>query len=163
MIEEYARSLQLTNQEKTAQKKFFSKASRMKPKVLDRAFEAAHDEVFEEVDCMKCGNCCKTTSPIFRDADVERLAKYLRIKAADFMEQYIERDKDDFYVLKTAPCPFLDLEDNACTVYDARPKACREYPHTDRKNMKGILELTEKNAELCPATARIVKKLMSSL
>ncbi len=35
-----------------------------------------------------------------------------------------------------SPCPFLG-DDNYCSVYEARPKACREYPHTDRKNGAG--------------------------
>lgn len=31
------------------------------------------------------------------------------------------------------PCPLLG-RDNYCAVYADRPKACREYPHTDRRN-----------------------------
>ncbi|MDP4953161.1 MAG: YkgJ family cysteine cluster protein, partial [Flavobacteriales bacterium] len=61
-------------------------------------------------------------------------------------------------VLHTAPCPFLG-EDNKCSVYDSRPKACREYPHTDRKNMHQILNLTMKNTLVCPAVNLIVKKI----
>ncbi|MBN2395805.1 MAG: YkgJ family cysteine cluster protein, partial [Candidatus Atribacteria bacterium] len=58
------------------------------------------------------------------------------------------------------PCPFL-MPDNYCMVYESRPKACREYPHTDRRRMVQILKLTQKNCEVCPVVYAIVKDLMS--
>lgn len=145
-----------------AQKSNFStlvkKLKKRKTKELDQMIHELHDEVFEDVDCLKCANCCKTTSPIFRDVDIERLAKHLRMSVADFHEKYLFLDKDNDYVLKTAPCPFLG-EDNYCAVYEWRPKACREYPHTDRKNMAQILNLTLKNTTVCPAVSRIFTEL----
>jgi Fe-S-cluster containining protein len=65
-------------------------------------------------------------------------------------------DSDGDWVLKTAPCAFLQ-EDNTCFIYDIRPQACREYPHTNRKRMTQILELTRANMEVCPAVSRIFK------
>lgn len=134
------------------------KLKRLKPKDLDRQFQRFHDEVFAYTDCLTCANCCKTTSPIFRPADIERLAKHLRMKPSELIEQYLTIDEDGDYVLRTAPCPFLDAE-NYCTVYAHRPTACREYPHTDRKRMHQILDLTARNAAVCPAVAQIVEKI----
>lgn len=45
---------------------------------------------------------------------------------------YLRVDEDNDKVFKSMPCPFLG-EDNLCSIYDIRPKACREFPHTDRK------------------------------
>ncbi|MEZ5067203.1 MAG: YkgJ family cysteine cluster protein [Bacteroidia bacterium] len=42
--------------------------------------------------------------------------------------------RTDISVLKKSPCPFL-LDDNHCSIYSIRPQACREYPHTIRKNI----------------------------
>ena len=67
-------------------------------------------------------------------------------------------DNEGDYVLTTAPCPFLGA-DNYCSVYEDRPLACREYPHTDRKNMYQILGLTRKNMEVCPAVTHIVQEI----
>lgn len=134
------------------------KLKRLKPKDLDQQFQRFHDEVFDYTDCLTCANCCKTTSPIFRPADIERLAKHLRLKPSELIEQYLTIDEDGDYVLRTAPCPFLDAE-NYCTVYAHRPTACREYPHTDRKRMHQILDLTGRNALICPAVAQIVEKI----
>ncbi len=128
------------------------------PRKVDEVFHQLHDEVFEEIDCLTCANCCKTTSPIFYQNDIERMAKALRMKPGDFIEKYLQIDEDKDYVLKSSPCPFLDGE-NYCKVYDDRPKACREYPHTNRKKMVQIMDLTYKNTLVCPAVLEIVERM----
>lgn len=132
-----------------------------RPKQINDRFNSLHDDEFETMDCLNCANCCKTTSPIFRNVDINRLAKHLRMKVGSFTEKYLKLDEDNDYVLKSAPCSFLN-EDNTCSVYDFRPLACREYPHTDRKNVLQIIDLTIKNTEVCPAVARIVDKIIKA-
>jgi len=139
-------------------KKYLQGLKRKDPRKVDDAFHQQHEEVFEEMDCLTCANCCKTTSPIFYPNDIERVAKSLRMKPGDFIEKYLRIDEDNDYVLKSSPCPFLD-GDNYCSVYDDRPKACREYPHTDRKKMVQITELTYKNTLVCPAVLEMVERL----
>lgn len=139
-------------------KKFFARLKRTKPKELDDVMQDLHREAFEETDCLQCANCCKTTSPIFYQKDIERIAKHLRMKSSDFIDKYLHIDEDKDYVLNIAPCPFLD-SDNYCSVYDSRPTACREYPHTNRKRFYQILDLTLKNTAICPAVFGIVEKL----
>jgi hypothetical protein len=143
-------------------KKLFEKLKKTKPKNLDEIFESHHEEAFESIDCLSCANCCKTTSPIFTQRDIERLAKHFKIKTAQFIEQYLHLDEDNDYVLNQAPCPFLD-NDNYCLVYEDRPNACREYPHTNRKKMYQILDLTLKNTYICPAVYQIVEKIKAKL
>ncbi len=137
----------------------FKKIKRIKKQKLDDLFHVEHDIAFEKIDCLDCANCCKTTSPIFRDVDIKRLAKHLRVSPSQFIDMYLKIDADQDYVLKTAPCPFLWLDDNKCSVYENRPLACREYPHTNRKNMYQILNLTKKNLEICPAVCEIVNQI----
>lgn len=144
---------------KSAENKKFLQALKKKDgRDVDDAFHSTHEEVFEEIDCLTCANCCKTTSPIFYQTDIERVAKALRMKPGDFIEQYLRIDEDKDYVLKSSPCPFLDA-DNYCKVYQSRPKACREYPHTDRKKMVQIMDLTYKNTLVCPAVLEMVERL----
>ena len=138
---------------------FFKKLKRKNGKEVDGLFHARHEKVFQQIDCLNCANCCKTTSPIFRDADISRLAKHLKMKPARFVENYLHEDEEGDYVLNVAPCPFLGL-DNRCAVYDHRPQACREYPHTNRKKMQQLLKLTALNTQVCPAVSRIVKEMM---
>lgn len=139
-------------------RKYLTRLKRMDPRKVDDAFHRVHEEVFEEVDCLKCANCCKTTSPIFYQTDIERLARGLRMRPGDFLETYLRVDEDGDYVLKSSPCPFLD-DDNYCRVYEHRPRACREYPHTDRKKMVQITDLTLKNTMVCPAVFEMVERL----
>ncbi|MFY8035891.1 MAG: YkgJ family cysteine cluster protein [Cyclobacteriaceae bacterium] len=141
-------------------KKFLMGLKKKNPREVDDAFHEVHEEVFQEMDCLQCANCCKTTSPIFYQTDIERVAKALRLKPGDFIEKYLRIDEDKDYVLKSSPCPFLDAE-NYCNVYAYRPKACREYPHTDRKKMVQIMDLTHKNTLVCPAVLEMVERLKS--
>ena len=141
-------------------KKFLQSLKKKDPRNVDDQFHTLHEEVFQEIDCLTCANCCKTTSPIFYQTDIERVAKSLRMKPGDFIEKYLRIDEDKDYVLKSSPCPFLD-SDNYCKVYNDRPKACREYPHTNRKKMVQITELTHKNTLVCPAVLEIVERLKS--
>ena len=145
-----------------ANKLFLKKIKNRKVRNLDDVFHTAHEEVFEKVDCLTCANCCKTTSPIFYQKDIERVAKRLRMKPYEFTEKYLRIDEDKDYVLKQAPCPFLG-SDNYCSVYEDRPTACREYPHTNRKNMYQILDLTYKNTLVCPAVLQIVDEVKKAL
>lgn len=152
----------LSRKTKGSTKAFFAKLGKGNPRLVDDAFHGAHDEVFERVDCLACANCCKTTSPIFYDRDIERLAKALHLKPAQFIERYLRVDEDRDYVLKASPCPFL-AADNTCDVYHHRPTACREYPHTDRKRMHQILDLTLRNTAVCPAVFTIVEKIKAAV
>jgi Fe-S-cluster containining protein len=139
-------------------KKLFSKLKRSTPRDLDDTVHRLHDEAFEEIHCNTCANCCKTTSPIFRQKDIERIAKRLRMRPSEFIEKYLYEDEDKDYVLYNAPCPFLN-SDNLCNIYEDRPNACRQYPHTDRKHFHQILDMTLKNVAICPAVFRVVEEL----
>ncbi|WP_296637526.1 YkgJ family cysteine cluster protein [Polaribacter sp.] len=144
-------------------KKYFANLRKRTPKNLDYVMQELHDKEFKKTDCLACGNCCKTTSPIFTVKDIERIAKHLKMKVAVFTNQYLERDTDDFMVLKSSPCVFLDESDNTCFIYDVRPKACSEYPHTNRKKFIQITDLTIANIFVCPATYAIVENLKKAL
>lgn len=143
-------------------KKYFTKLKKKNPKRLDLLMQDLHEKEFEKTNCLQCANCCKTSSPIFTDKDISRISKYLRIKEYKFIDQYLERDSDDFMVLKSAPCIFLNT-DNSCMIYEVRPKACSEYPHTNRKKFIQLTSLTLKNTEICPAVYNIVEELKRKL
>jgi Fe-S-cluster containining protein len=141
---------------------FFKSLKKIKPKVLDKIIHPLHEEVFECIDCLECANCCKTTGPLFTDKDINRIAKNLRIKPSRFSERYLRIDEDRDYVLRSLPCTFLE-DDNYCNIYDVRPKACREFPHTDRIKQHQLFKITQKNIEVCPAVFNIVEKLKKEL
>ncbi len=139
-------------------KKFFINLKKKPPKDLDVVMQDLHDEEFRKTDCMQCGNCCKTTSPLFTNKDIERIAKHFRLKPQQFIEKYLVMDAENDYVLQSVPCTFLGT-DNYCSIYEVRPKACSEFPHTDRRKFQQISHLTLKNVAICPAAFNIVEKM----
>lgn len=155
---ELEKQLQLAEKHQKENKVLVEKLKRLKPKSLDGEVHQFHDEVFEKIDCLTCANCCKTTSPAIYERDIDRLSKHLKIKPSQLITQYLRKDEDNDYVFIAAPCPFLG-NDNYCSVYESRPLACREYPHTNRKRFYQVLDISLKNTTICPAVASIFEKL----
>lgn len=137
---------------------FIDRLKKKPPGDLDERFRQLHDDAFEHTDCLACANCCKTTSPIFYERDINRAAARLKTTPGRFIDTYLRIDEEGDYVFRSAPCPFLQA-DNRCAIYESRPAACREYPHTNRKRMHQVLDLTFRNTLVCPAVLRIVTRL----
>ena len=158
MKEFIAQLPKLAKDKQNENKKFFAKLKKKTPKNLDYLMQELHENEFERTDCLECANCCKTTGPLFTNADVERISKHFRQKPQQVIDQYLRIDDENDYVLQQVPCTFLGT-DNYCTIYDVRPKACREFPHTDRKKFQQISNLTIKNVAICPAAYNIVEEM----
>ena len=149
--------------EHQAHAKFLAQLKKKPPKQLDKITKDIHNEIFaNEIDCIKCANCCIDLGPLWIESDIERVAHHLHMKVADFEAAYLHVDEDGDKVFKAMPCPFLDA-DNLCSIYEVRPKACREYPHTDRRRITQINHLTLKNTLYCPACYLFVEKLRAEL
>ena len=148
----------LTDKTRSETDALVKKLRKKKPKDLDDFIHGLHIDAFAQFNCLDCANCCKTIGPRLTDKDIDRLAKHLKMKPSDFMQQYVLTDEDGDFVFRDHPCPFL-LPDNYCMVYENRPKACREYPHTDRKRFYQILTLSHKNCETCPVVYDIFEEM----
>ncbi|MEY2963066.1 MAG: hypothetical protein RL754_327 [Bacteroidota bacterium] len=140
-------------------KKFFASLKNKDSKSLNDAFHSVHEEVFAETDCLSCARCCRATGPLLTKGDIARISKKQGMRPAEFEKQYLRVDEDGDWVMKSLPCPFLELDTNKCTIYEYAPKACRQYPHTDHHNMKSILDLTETNVRHCPAVFEMVERM----
>lgn len=138
--------------------KFYRK-NRKQLEKMDLEIHLLHDRYAVQIDCLQCGNCCRTLGPRITDKDVERMAKTLRIKAVEVIAQYLRIDEDGDLVFKTMPCPFLGA-DKYCSIYESRPKACREYPHTDRKKFHQIYMLSVENASTCPIVFEVMEGIV---
>lgn len=128
-----------------------------KNKILN-ALPELHEEAFEQIDCLECANCCKNYSPRFKNPDIKRIAKRLRIKEGELVERYLKLDEDNDYVLQQSPCPFL-ADDNTCDIYEDRPSDCRRYPYTDEDVLVKRVPLTLKNSTVCPITFHVLERL----
>lgn len=142
-------------------KKLKKQLQKHKGKALDKFVAQLHEQVFEQIDCLDCANCCTGIPPLVNNTDVSRIAKKLGMANADFEAQYITIDEDGDQVMNQSPCPFL-LEDKHCSIYEFRPKACRTYPHTD-EHFSSNLAYHVTNKSYCPATFHILERLQLSL
>ncbi|MBL7789106.1 MAG: YkgJ family cysteine cluster protein [Chitinophagales bacterium] len=130
---------------------------------LDLVFSSTHDIVFKNYDCLSCANCCRNYSPIIELEEIVDLSFAIGVSTSALFQNYVEMDEDGDFVFKSQPCPMLNLEDNKCRIYKDRPRACREYPHTNMKGIKNHLGLLEKNIEICPAAEEIFSRVVKAI
>lgn len=138
----------------------YFKKNKKKLEKMDSIVHQLHDIYSNKINCLECANCCKSLGPAISDKDIERIARFLKVKPSDVMHTYMRVDEDNDYVFKTMPCPFL-MPDNYCSIYEVRPKACKEYPHTDRKRFVQIYNLTVKNTSTCPIAYEVMSDLIN--
>ena len=158
MLPEYKKTIEQAFLKKNENKKFLERLKKLTPRDLDKITNRLHDEAFEHIDCLKCANCCATTGPLLKDKDIERLANATKMKPSIFAEKYLRIDEDNDYIFKSHPCPFLGA-DKYCSVYENRPKACADYPHTQQSKIHNKLKITFLNSMICPAVAEVVEGL----
>lgn len=155
---EYRSWLESARSRRKSIRAFLDRLKKNPPRDLDQVTHAFHDLAFSQIDCLKCAQCCATTGPLFKTKDIERLSRHLNIRPADFVSRHLRQDEDNDYVFNRLPCPFL-REDRCCSVYESRPGACRDYPHTQERETRKKLDLMYHNAMICPAVAVVVSHL----
>lgn len=136
-------------------RQFLEKAD--KHKVLKK-LPALHEAAFRQVDCLACAHCCKHYSPRFKGPDIKRIAKMLDLSEGDLIDKYLRRDEDGDWVTRSAPCPFLGV-DNRCGIYEGRPSDCRRFPYTDEDVLLKRPRLTQKNSTFCPIVFLVLEGL----
>ena len=125
----------------------------------DQIASQLHEEAFQILDCTQCANCCKVMSVVLDQFDIERIAEFLKMTAAEFIQLYLEScDQQGTFVMRQKPCPLLG-EDNRCTVYDLRPTGCREFPHTNKDDFVFRTYTHSANALNCPAVFWIIERM----
>ncbi|MDP3444044.1 MAG: YkgJ family cysteine cluster protein [Ignavibacteria bacterium] len=139
-------------------KKFLFRLLKQNPKAVNTMADELHVEVFKHIDCLDCANCCKSIPPIVNATDSKRIASHLKLKVSDFHKKYLFQDEDGDIVINQTPCPFLG-SDNKCSIYEVRPKSCREYPHTDKREFIKNIKLHTPNTFYCPAVFHIIEGL----
>lgn len=158
ILPEYEKLLFSARAKQKENKIFLHKLKKQNPTDLDIVTNDFHDEAFKKIDCLKCANCCSTSGPLFKNRDIDKLSAELKMRSSQFTDKYLHVDEEGDWVLNSLPCSFLG-KDNYCTVYSARPNACREFPHTQMRNIVAKLPITFLNSMICPAVAQVVEDL----
>src|SRR5271166_2770931 len=97
---------------------------------VERRLKKIAQDIEEQIDCTACANCCRVATTKITERDVERLSKSLGMKISEFRRDYTVSTEDEGLILKRdekSGCVFLS--GNLCTVYEARPTTCENFPH----------------------------------
>lgn len=142
-------------------RRFLTKLERKPVKGLQALTAKLEKDVWKQVDCLSCANCCKTMTPTFTDADIKRISAHFGQTTDEFRKKWLRKEKsgDGDWLNKKQPCQFLDLGNNKCSIYHIRPADCAGFPHLPKK-LKGYAHVHKQNIEYCPATYRMVEKMM---
>lgn len=148
------------NNTKRIFRRFLSRVEKQPPRGLSLMAATIEQEVWREIDCLSCANCCKKMTPTFNKADIKRISAHFGQTPEEFKKKWLykERGTGDM-VNKKQPCQFLNLKDNKCSIYAIRPADCAGFPHLPKK-MKDYIHVHKQNIEFCPATHRLVEKMM---
>jgi Fe-S-cluster containining protein len=155
---------QKVRHKKNSMRRFLSKLDRETPRGLDKKIVAIEKEVWAETDCLSCANCCKTMTPTFTKQDQKRIAAHLNMTVEAFQNKFLKRERggERDWLNKVEPCQWLNLKDNKCSIYEVRPADCAGFPHLSKK-FKDFVHIHKQNVEYCPATYKLVEKMMAGV
>jgi len=123
-----------------------------------------------QYDCGKCvAFCCSIYERVeVTAADVRRLAAHFGVTTEEAEKKFtvvryggriLRRKKDAIF---GRACKFLHPETRGCTIYEGRPKACREYPGRTRCTYYDVLQFEreiQNDETIIPVVRLMFKKL----
>jgi uncharacterized protein len=99
----------------------------------DRRLRRLGEEIESQIDCTQCANCCRVAEAGVKDRDIEKLAKFIGVSRAEFLRDYTQRnDANELILKRTTETGCVFLEGKLCSVYEARPRSCANFPHLIR-------------------------------
>lgn len=142
---------------------FLTKSEKTPPRGIDKITTEIEPQVWKEVECLTCANCCKKMTPTFTTKDLKRISSHFNMTPDAFREKWLEKDKNKDWVNVNQPCQFLNLEDNKCSIYAIRPEDCAGFPHLSKKRWVQYAHVHKQNIDYCPATYKMVEKLIERI
>ncbi len=100
--------------------------------------KAGFNFAFDEDACSSCRGkcCCGQTGYVWLSSyDIDKIVLFLKTNFVDFKEKFL-RKKGNKFALKEKDnptengfeCIFFDSIKMECSIYEARPAQCKEYP-----------------------------------
>ncbi len=139
---------------------FINKSEKKPPRGIDKLTPEIEKEVWKDIDCLTCANCCKTMTPTFTKQDIKRIAAHFNETPEAFRKKWLVKDRNKDLVNKKQPCQFLDIKTNMCSIYEIRPVDCSGFPHLSKKRWVDYAHVHKQNIDYCPATYKLVEKMM---
>ncbi len=133
----------------------------MEDEALDAVVQETTDAVWSKIDCTQCAHCCRTLQVVVDHQDAARLAKRLGMRVPEFKRRYMKYDEHKEGYFAAMPCPFL--KENVCSVYEDRPKACRDFPYLHEPRFRTRMIMFIENTAVCPIVYNTCEQLKSRL
>ncbi len=159
MDQEYILLLEKSKERNEQIKRQMKYLGKFNNKNFDHVVAEFSDEVFAQIDCLKCGNCCRTIGPKMNGPEIRRACKAFGLDEKSFMKDSLVRDEELGWMVAVMPCPFL-RDDNACDIYEVRPRDCDDFPYMKDRGIQRSLGRLAFNTEFCPAAYLIAEKIM---
>ena len=137
---------------------FLRKTEKDPPQGIDKLTPVVEPQVWAEVDCLTCANCCKKMTPTFTVQDIKRISAHFGETPEQFRKKWLRKQDGDF-VNVNQPCQFLNLADNKCSIYAIRPVDCSGFPHLSKKRWTQYAHVHKQNIDYCPATFKMIEKM----
>jgi uncharacterized protein len=150
---------QIVRHNKKNIRNFLARLEKRAPRGLDQLKIEADKGAWEKTDCLDCANCCKTMSPTYTQEDIRRISAHLGMTQNAFRGKWLYKDRTGDWMNVKQPCQFLDLTTNMCNIYAVRPRDCAGFPHHHKK-MTDYMHMYKQNIEYCPATYRMVERII---
>lgn len=111
-------------------------------------------EIERQIDCTECANCCHDILVAISPAEIDAIAAFLGVPRENVVRECTlpNPDAPGARILRSLNGPCVFLEGKRCMIYDARPKPCREFPHSEltRRTLGGRMSSQCRRVEVCP-------------
>lgn len=90
------------------------------------------DSTERSFKCKQCGACCRWSGHVLlTEADIARLAAATGLSEETFISHYtvLAANRSQLSLADGLDGSCILLKDDLCTLYDARPAQCRDFPH----------------------------------
>jgi Fe-S-cluster containining protein len=146
--------------QRAAFRRFLNKSAKTPPKGIDNHSKKVEKGIWDEIDCLTCGNCCKKMTPTFTEKDLIRISAHFNQTPQEFKKQWLRKSGKDWVNVKQ-PCQFLNKTDNKCSIYEIRPVDCAGFPHLSRRKWEDFANMHKQNIDYCPATFKLVEHMVA--
>jgi uncharacterized protein len=94
-------------------------------------FQVIAADIQEQIDCTTCANCCRCSVVPVSDREIGSIAAHLGATPEAVYQAYTVPDPDapSRRILASSRQGCVFLAGNLCSIYAARPAACRDFPH----------------------------------
>ena len=125
-------------------------------------FQIIAQEVQSHVDCTVCANCCRHGEVAVSGEDIAAIARHLGTTVDEVERLYLVgvAGAPAQHELRSTDAGCVFLDGTLCLIYEARPKACREFPHvaTGSHTLGSRRSSQDRWVTLCPILYNAVEE-----